>query len=256
MNEYRFFDSDIDEMRAELKRYLQQAHTTKKHIEKTARFLRAKSREALKSGTGDWDLLSKGTIPDISPVTGPEIKSAFRRYIVSQEQERCCYCRKWLPNIAHARPIEHVLPRHHYPRFTFYFWNLAVSCFDCNSVKKDQDWGGFSKTRQDYPAPSEFTKIFHPGFHSYEAHVRYIRIETNTTRVVLYKGITTQGKHLCKELLNAVAAREVLRENNPAINSAMKKLEAYSDTAEEIGLKEFAPFLTALMESISRPLKI
>jgi hypothetical protein len=76
-----------------------------------------------------WTELSTLNESKTSGVTGPLIKNAFRRFVLDLQGNRCCYCRRWLLNIAHAKPIEHILPRHSYPQFSVNFWNFGRLLF-------------------------------------------------------------------------------------------------------------------------------
>jgi uncharacterized protein (TIGR02646 family) len=110
-------------------------------------------------------------------ITRAAIKSAFRRRLLELQGGRCGYCRRWLVSSAYAKPIEHTLPRSHYPQFSVEFLNLAVACSDCNGDKTDHKWGAISRARRRYPRAREFTEAFHPRFHRYDDHVRYVRLE-------------------------------------------------------------------------------
>lgn len=100
---------------------------------------------------------------------------------------RCCYCRRWLFNSGYSKPIEHILPRESYEQYSFHFWNLSVACVDCNSLKTDNDWASPTKQGLEaYPAPNSFTEMFHPRFHRFDDHVRFIRVQTNDHSVTLW----------------------------------------------------------------------
>lgn len=249
----------LSEMRLEKKRYLQMAYKVKKNIPHTLaqlRNLRKKSR--LAPNVDVWPELDKDIkVNALVTIKGSEIKSAFRRYLMQNQENRCCYCRRWLSNIAHAKPIEHILPRSHFPQFSIQFWNLAVACSDCNTIKSDDVWGSTSLHSSRYPVPHEFTDIFHPRFHRYNDHIRYIRLETNLSAVVIFTGCTPQGQHLCRSLLHKIARKETFIQNNQILATAIKHIDSFKEKAEtlNLNLQHFDAFSKTLNESILRLLE-
>lgn len=242
------------EMRLELSLYLGVAHGTKKHVPRTKVLLGNLWMQAHSRPFVDvWPILdAMADVTALGTITGASIKSAFRRRLLDLQGGRCCYCRRWLVSTAYAKPIEHILPRHHYPQFSAEFWNLAVACSDCNGAKTGDVWGDISKARRRYPRAQEFTDAFHPRFHRYDDHVRYVRLETNLSTVVLFTGLTPQGQHLCTSLLHRIAAKETLVENNPALAPAMDQLRSFEAKAEGMRLERFGAFREALDKSIMR----
>ncbi|WP_283190700.1 hypothetical protein [Pseudomonas sp. PMCC200344] len=157
-----------------------------------------------------------------------DIKGAFRNYIAKEQGNRCCYCRRWLFNSGYSKPIEHILPRESYEQYSFHFWNLSVACVDCNSLKSDKDWACPTKQNLEaYPLPSTFTEMFHPRFHRFDDHVRFIRVQTNDHSITLYRGITPQGQKLCDDLLTKIAGKEVIVNANLALKSSMETIERF-----------------------------
>ena len=241
------------EMRREISLYLSVAHGTKKHVPRTQVLLRNLWIEARLRAVDVWPSLN--TLADVTSrgtVNGASIKSAFRHRLLKAQGGRCCYCRRWLVNTAYAKPIEHILPRRHYPQFSIEFWNLAVACSDCNGFKTDDVWGSIPITQHLYPKAQEFTDAFHPRFHRYDDHVRYLRLETNVSSVVLFTGLTRQGRHLCSLLLHRIAAKETLVENNPALAPAMKQIRSFEAKAEGMRLERFEAFCEALDQNVMR----
>lgn len=245
------------EMRRELKLYLGVAHGTKKHVPRTQVLLRRLwTQTRLRPFADVWPTLN--AMVDVSvlgTITGSSIKAAFRRRLLELQGGRCCYCHRWLVSTAYAKPIEHILPRRHYPQFSVEFWNLAVACSDCNGAKTDEVWGAISTARRRYPRAREFADAFHPRFHRYDDHVRYMRLETNVSAVVLFTGLTPQGQHLCRSLLHRVAAKETLVENNPALAPALDQIRSFGAKAEGMRLKRFEAFQEALNQSVMRLLE-
>lgn len=245
------------EMRRELKLYLGVAHGTKKHVARTQILLRDLWTQTRSRPYVDvWPTLdAMVNVTTLGTITGASIKSAFRRRLLELQGGRCCYCRRWLVSTAHAKPIDHILPRRHYPQFSIEFWNLAVACRDCNGAKSDAEWGTISTARRLYPKAREFTETFHPRFHRYDDHVRYVRLETNTSAVVLFTGVTNQGRHLCRSLLHQIAAKETLVENNPILAPAMDQIRNFESKAEGLRLARFDAFRAALDQSVVRLLE-
>ena len=242
------------EMRIHIDNYLAAAHKTKKHIPRTNELLhelwfRSKARPS----EDVWGAL--GDINETAPkgvINGSSIKSAFRKYLLKEQGGRCCYCRRWLVNTAYAKPIEHVLPRAQYPQYSIDFWNLAVACTDCNSIKTDNAWGAVPNTNRKYPDPLHFLDAFHPRFHRYDDHIRYARIETNSSSVVLYTGLSTQGRQLCSVLLHKVAAKETLVKNNPVLAPAIAEILNFGARAQGFEMAGFEAFREALDRSVLR----
>ena len=245
------------EMRRELKLYLGVAHGTKKHVPRTQALLRKLWAQARSRPFVDvWPTLdAMADVTALGTITGVSIKAAFRRRLLELQDGRCCYCRRWLVSTAYAKPIEHILPRRHYPQFSVEYWNLAVACRDCNGAKTDDVWGAIRTSRRRYPRAAEFTDAFHPRFHRYDDHVRYVRLETNVGAVVLFTGLTLQGQHLCSSLLHRIAAKETLVENNPALARAMDQIRRFEAKAEGMRLERFEAFREALDRSVMRLLE-
>jgi len=244
--------------RKEIQSYLKRAHSTKKHIPKTVELLTGWANDSLKYRNDNWNLLSSYTTPKIkglSVLCGAGIKSAFRDFLTPQQDHRCCYCRRLLLNHGSAKPIEHILPRQTFPQFSLYYWNLSICCADCNRKKGDRIWGAFDSMKLSYPDPTEFVDFFHPRFHVYDSHVRFFRIETNGTAFSIYRGITTQGKHLCSNLLKFISAKETLCCNNPALAPSLAKLDNFLVKAEDLNLTSFPHFVNLLNQVLEESIE-
>ncbi|MDT3314897.1 hypothetical protein QZR14_26380 [Pseudomonas sp. rhizo66] len=162
-------------------------------------------------------------------VTGKAIRSHIRDLIEKDQRHQCCYCRRPLLNSAHAKPIEHILPHSIFVQHTFNILNLSISCVDCNGKKKDHVWthheGKFRRTRH-YPPATAFSDMYHPRFHSYDEHVKFFRVHSNTHCISIYTGLTPQGKNLCRNLLTHISKLEIF----VSANSELKK---HIDTIHE-----------------------
>lgn len=154
------------------------------------------------------------------------LKELLRDRLKSRQEPRCCYCKRWLLNTAYASPIEHVLPRSIYPQFAVSARNLAIACYDCNDLKKKDDWGGFSGSPILYPGAEAATHFFHPRYHRFDDHIRYMRVESNRLKYVSYRGLTAQGRHLCVNLLSRVVGRESLQRSTPGLTDWLQVVDS------------------------------
>ncbi|PWB35174.1 hypothetical protein DCO48_04105 [Pseudomonas sp. SDI] len=234
--------------------YLALAHETATHNAATLTYLHTLYVKARRQKINVWQELSDYRKAENTGVTGPSIKSAFRSFVGDLQGNRCCYCRRWLMSSGHAKPIEHILPKEKYPRFSVDFWNLAVACTDCNLLKKDADWGSIDKARRRYPDATEFGDFYHPRFHRYNEHVSYRRTESNDICSVSYNGHTPQGQHLCHQLLYRVAARENLYSNIPSMAKAMTTLQQFQENHAPGERKAFERFRKSLDAAVQRRL--
>ncbi|THF34442.1 hypothetical protein E5170_09255 [Pseudomonas atacamensis] len=236
-----YFIIDQAEMDRCLSRYEANCHKTIKQRRRTFLILAAFERAALDR----FERIQKGealpkvdlwkNFSNLKPKEGTtyrpkggDIKSAFRSFLATERGNYCCYCQRWLLNNGNAKPIEHILPRESFQQYAFNFWNLAVACVDCNSIKKAKVWCDNGKRNQTaYPAPSSFTEMYHPRFHRFKDHVRFIRVQTNDHSITLYRGITPQGKKLCTDLLKSIAAKEILVNGNINLKHSLEVINQF-----------------------------
>lgn len=242
-----------ERLRNELAAYLARPHRTQKYRDETRKLVHQFFRETQRGKDG-WALLDELDKKSGDVVSGAELKGALRDVLIKQQSNRCCYCRRWLVNTAYARPIEHVLPRVHFRRFSLHFWNLAVACIDCNSKKGDDVWGAVDKNRRTYPRVGSVSGWYHPRFHEYDEHVRFVRLESNGTTVVVFRGLTVQGKALCSSLLRHIAAKEMLIANNAAVSSCLRSLNEHGDNFDEAKSQKLRDFQNELSASVTRVL--
>lgn len=234
-------------MRTEIKLYLGRPHRTRKHVAATLLVLRKFWRESRRLDSDVWDNLSSyGSAAAKEAVNGSAIKGAFRDFALRLQHGRCCYCRCWLPATPYAMPIEHILPRNAYRRFSVDFWNLAVACVDCNLAKGSKAWTSIPAGTAGYPRRDAFPGMFHPRYHSYNEHVRFIVIETNGVSIALYRGRTQQGNHLCLNLLDKIASKRALLNNNPELQESLQDIDRYRAATGTI----VAPALDAFAKTV------
>jgi uncharacterized protein (TIGR02646 family) len=252
-----------------LERYQANCHAIPKHRKKTLKIIAAFNRRALeyykqeKAGVvleeiDFWSILStrkpRRKVTSTAGTTGINIKSAFREFMVIEQGGRCCYCQRWLVNIAHAKPVEHILPRSKFVQYTFNFWNLAVACYDCNLAKSNDVWMDPSKKGyEQYPEAETFYEMFHPRYHLFEEHVRYLRLQTNDCSVCIYVGITAQGRRLCRDLLKDISASEIVINSKPKVKAALDSIARYDscgDSTIDIALEDFARAFSNISKEI------
>lgn len=168
-----------------------------------------------------WELLRDKVWNGLhKEISGASIMSALRDHLADIQQNNCCYCGQPLLKGGHARQLDHVLPSSIYPRFAFHFWNLAVACERCNRIKTNKGYQNVSRRKRNYPEHVEFTNYFHPRFHPYEAHVRFVVTATQDYWYIVYVGRTHQGRQLISDVLNEAALEMTRESNNPAIKLA------------------------------------
>ncbi|QHF03878.1 hypothetical protein N015_16240 [Pseudomonas asturiensis] len=226
--------------------YRSQAHDVARYNDETVKYIDSLQEKSKINKVDVWEELSNYRQDKKSGVTGPAIKESLREYIGDLQGNRCCYCRRWLNNIAHAKPVEHVLSRADYPQFSLDFFNLAISCFDCNQLKGKTSWGKIKKTEIEYPPTTELTDFYHPRVHRYATHVSYQRLENNDFCSVTYLGHTPQGMHLCHEILYIIAARENLYGNTPTMAQAVNLIREQQEI-----LGEDAPVLSEFLNLLN-----
>jgi uncharacterized protein (TIGR02646 family) len=217
------------------------------------RFYREWRRKA--TGTpGSWSLIRDATYS----VGGKKVKGSFlvtllRKHLVTLQGGRCCYCRCRLQGIGYARPIEHVLSRDDYPQYTFRYRNLAVSCYDCNHLKSASNWSSVKKTRRRYPNERACADFFHPRYHAYDEHVKFVHIATNGAEIRLFIGISAQGKQLCRDLLHRACARELSLSANARLAGPIEQLRRHIDEESAHARASVETFLKVL-ESAALPI--
>jgi len=239
-------------MKSEFLEYKSTIHLTKKYVAVTRKALFNLWRLSRRENRDVWGDLAdlKNTLSN-TKVDDRAVKAAFRAYLSAAQNGRCCYCRQWLVNTAYARPIDHIIPRDTFPQFSLYFWNLAVACADCNGVKTNSQWQSDMVVNATYPPPDTFVKMFHPRFHEYSNHVRYVSVEMNGSSVSIYKGITEQGNQLCVDLLEKVAAKRAFLSGNHNMRKSISTVEGYREALDNVEHPMLESFIRSLDISIA-----
>lgn len=179
-----------------------------------------------------WPELYAVDIPagnGVSKIEGPKIISKLREFLASKQKYRCCYCQRYLYNIAYARPVEHILPRTHFPRFSLVMDNLAISCFDCNSKKDDNIWWPTINKLGDYPTKNELAGAFHYNRHDYDEHIAWVSYATNSFAFSIYTGISLEGKKLYTDLLQDISKTDILLSRKDSLKSSMDALKLFRE---------------------------
>lgn len=161
---------------------------------------------------------------------GVEITSNLRDYLAKKQKYRCCYCQRYLYNIAHARPIEHILPRHFFPRFSLTMKNLAVACYDCNLRKSNAVWWHGINPADVYPVKSQLAAAFHCNHHAYNDHIFWMSYATNDFAFSAYGGITAAGKKLCLDLLHDISKTDILLSRNDGLKEVLDNIKAMNES--------------------------
>lgn len=241
----------IAQMRTELGAYYREAHVPFMYIPDVLPVLKEMWSRSRMHRVDVWRELGNyahGTHKD--KITGSTIKSSFRKFLGKPQQGRCCYCRCWLVGNGHARPIEHILPRDSYPQFSMDFWNLAVACVDCNLAKTAHAWGSVPRNAATYPRHDAFHDMFHPRYHAYNDHIRYVAVETNHGGIALYQGLTEQGKDLCLRLLDKIASKRALISDHPELNASMNDIHQYQATMDRTAAPKLHAFAEMLDDTL------
>jgi hypothetical protein len=237
--------------RIEESAFLNKCHSTRNRVNYAATLIRSMSMEARRQRLDLWPTLYNLVI--MTPngeLLGKDMVKALRAHLANAQGDRCCYCRKLMPNTGHARPIEHVLNRSLWPQFSLFYWNLALACYDCNSLKGVKRWIDSPNHLRNYPADTGFCANYHPRYHSYDKHVKYSRIESNGINLSIYLGLTPQGRKLCIDLLYETARLDALKSNNQQIVDAIKVLQEFSQREDTASLQYLTKFIDSLITSI------
>lgn len=189
-------------------------------------------QRAINDSVDVWGELRELLIPEDETTTkleGSEITSKLRDYLAKKQKFRCCYCQRYLYNIAYARPIEHILPRSNFPRFSLVMKNLAVACYDCNLKKSDAVWWRAINPAGTYPVESQLAAAFHCNHHTYNDHISWMSYATNDFAFSAYGGITTAGKKLCLDLLHDISKTDILLSRNDGLREVLEDLKTMNE---------------------------
>ncbi|MRW89760.1 hypothetical protein GJ699_07170 [Duganella sp. FT80W] len=241
------------ELDAERDQFLSQPHSTKALWAEAKKAWEDEHRKATRLKKDRWPTLTDYKFPKKGGKKRPlgrEIISMLRKHLAKLQGNRCCYCRRWLQNIAHARPVEHILSRKEYPQFSLHYWNMALCCRDCNQLKGKKKWGTLALTAVDYP--TTVGDYFHPRLHIYDGHVRYVRLETNDTTIAIYHGLSAPGRQLCRDHLKTISQVDALIQNNPRVRTAVETLQLAGENVDPGATQKLNEFIDAMHQAVHR----
>lgn len=248
MNEITIAEIELQEQR-----FLSEPHKTKSLRNAARLYWLDEAKAAVDHISDRWHTVLNYQIKNpkgkLRPL-GREIVSTLRSHLAKLQGHRCCYCRRWLQNVAYARPIEHIFSRKDYPQFSVTYRNLAVSCRDCNQLKGAQKWTILPAGTLVYPSAAP--NHYHPRLHRYDLHVRYVRVETNDSSIAIYHGLTEQGRQLCKDLLKTISQVDGLMYNNRQFAKSIAILQDAGDKNVPEKTEKLDEFIESLHEAIRR----
>lgn len=165
-----------------------------------------------------------------------EFKQNLKQHYRSQQDNRCCYCKKELGFDLKETEIEHILAKSAYPQFMFEVQNLAISCPGCNVSKGSVNVLLGNTIPKKYPCNPKHYAIVHPHFDYYSDH---IQIVDN----VLFAPLTEKGIktiQVCKlhRLSKVMAQSNQKQTKQTDANTLMDTLTAMDD-AQRRDLKKF-----------------
>ncbi|MFP3668958.1 hypothetical protein SB717_27860 [Priestia sp. SIMBA_032] len=153
-----------------------------------------------------------------------ELKRNVREYLIDLNDEKCFYCKTELNLGTSSIPIEHIIDKSNYPKYTFAPLNLTISCSNCNTCKgKTNVVNNFIHPQSIfYPIDTNNVSIVHAYLDHYEQH---IRIEDG----IFFVGVTDKGKktiEVCK-LYRCKLAEEKSKELRANMLQSMVKDNDY-----------------------------
>jgi len=99
-----------------------------------------------------------------------DIKEKLREHLRTQQDNKCCYCKRELGFDIKEVDIEHIIPKSRLESFTFHHKNLALSCPGCNT-KKSTSCVLIKQSITNYPSSGSNFKIIHAHYDEYNAHI-------------------------------------------------------------------------------------
>lgn len=154
---------------------------------------------------------------------GKYIHGHTSKFLVDAQNNFCVYCYERIFHKANAN-IEHILPRRHYPQFTFSLENLVVICITCNAIKGDKDYHKLDMNGVDYDAYKLALTCYHPKYHKFNEHINLFCMQTNMIYVRTYVGTSVEGKEFCNSHLNNITAYYNKKAANPNGAAELERL--------------------------------
>ncbi len=132
---------------------------------------------------------------DWSKAVFSPLKKSLIEHLRTEQENKCCYCKRILGFDLKEVEIEHIIPKSEYEIFTFHARNLALSCPGCNTSKHADQV--LKKKVVRYPTTGRNFRIIHAHFDEYYNH---IKIHNNS----IYEGLDEKG-------LNTISACKIYR---------------------------------------------
>lgn len=147
-------------------------------------------------------------------------KDDVTRLLKAEQERRCAYCMAYLYEDRPAR--DHIAPRATYPAWTFKPENLVLTCYACNTDRKDV-YDPIDVRHRKYKR-CKF-KIVHPYLDRPAAHFRYS--VNDETCGILMTGITDKGQETIRlfELMTPERAKQ--RAADAIIQKAPNRLQLH-----------------------------
>jgi uncharacterized protein (TIGR02646 family) len=115
-----------------------------------------------------------------------EIKKNIREFLRTEQNNKCCYCKRELGFDIKDVDIEHIIPKSQHWKFTFEPLNLALSCPGCNTKKGDTNI--LSKAIVRHPKNSKKITIIHAHYDDYTKNI-------NIIDNCIFEPLTKKGSH-------------------------------------------------------------
>jgi hypothetical protein len=115
-----------------------------------------------------------------------DIKKNIRDFLRTEQDNKCCYCKRELGFDIKEVDIEHIIPKSLHWKFTFEPLNLALSCPACNTKKGDTNI--LSKSIVRHPVNSKKITIVHAHYDEYDKNI-------NLIDNCIFEPLTKKGSH-------------------------------------------------------------
>lgn len=165
------------------------------------------------------------------------IKVRLKKKLIKEQENKCCYCKRFLSSDKNEIDIEHIVSKAKYVAYSFLPKNLALSCKSCNTKKGQKVVVNVGVRLNIYPLNKTDYKIVHPHFHEYYS-------EVDILEGIIFKEITTEGANLIKmcglaTLQKSMAKAEDKIFNKSTFNKISRNLIKISEKKKYKGEKAF-----------------
>lgn len=165
------------------------------------------------------------------------IKKRLKKKLIEEQENKCCYCKKFLSSDKNEIDIEHVVSKAKHVAYSFYPKNLALSCKSCNTTKGEKVSVNKGISLKSYPLNKTSYKIPHPHFHDYFKEIEIVKD-------IIFKEITPEGGNLIKMCGLATVQKSMAKAedkifNKSTFNKVTKELVKVSSKKEYLGEKKY-----------------